>query len=118
MKDPQVQYIIREAKRRALPVLLVHETEKCHGAPLNDDKNFDFRRIFDDQAPDDLKLLGREVEVIPFHRNCDRFVEAMCDALLMKLYEAMDEAQQDNFRASGRVLLHSSSSGSVDTDRK
>ena len=94
MQDAGVQAQIREAKTLGLPILLVYETEKRYGAPLSEDKTFDFARVFGEQAPSDLNTLHHGIEGIAYQRSAeggpsDRFVEAMLDAIVKRAGAAL-----------------------------
>ena len=94
MEDARVQAQIREAKNIGVPILLVYETERSHGAPLNQDKTFDFARVFNEQAPSDLNTLHHGIEGIAYQRSekrggFDRFVGAMLDAIVKQAGAAL-----------------------------
>ena len=116
LEDEYVQAQIREAKTLDLPILLVYETEKRHEAPLNHEKTFDFARVFDEQAPDDLKTLHHGIEGIPYQRSSNndsriRFVDAMLDAIIKQIATALKGRMVDE--ATRRSTTSMSFSGSV-----
>ena len=69
MESSNVQNQIREARKVCNPLLLVNETNPNHGAPLNQDKGFDFTKVCSEQPPDDLKNLHYGIESSPYIRG-------------------------------------------------
>ena len=88
-EDPRVVGQVRAAVAVKKPLVLVYETRKSWGAPLNAQKNFDFARVFDEQAPADLNKLHWGLEGVPFHCGSERLRGAVVDALLAKALDAI-----------------------------
>ena len=94
LTDSKVQTQIREAKILGLPIVLVHETEKGHGAPLDcEDKKFDFARVLREQAPEDLRAaLPPGIDSIPYHRRSPNGFDRLADAMLYLIVKRLGAA--------------------------
>lgn len=81
-----VQKEIREALKHKKKVILVHEADGRHGAPLNSFGGFDFERVCVLQAPDDLRNLHANHESIAYQRR-----KALRDAMIQMITERFAE---------------------------
>ena len=64
-----VQKAVQATLNSEKKIILVHEMDGRHGAPLNDDGGFDFGLVFRDAPNQELKTLASNIESIPFHRR-------------------------------------------------
>ena len=74
-----VQQAARAALKADTTLVLVHETDGRHGAPLNDDGGFDFGLVFRGAPDDELKGLANNIESIPLHRRGKQFQASIDD---------------------------------------
>ena len=95
---PWVRREVACALRLRKRVVVLHETDARHGAPLTAEGAFDFARVLGDAAPELGEALLRHHEAIPYRRQGDERA-AMIARLLRQA--RLDEAAPDGRGAGG-----------------